>query len=263
MKAMISITVLLAACGMQEPSPANEAPVAPAAEPVAEPAGQAFAAEEENELIEFHYAWSAEAAAVPELVERFRKDMATARTDLLAGAEEDKASRLQQGGEFHGHMSSTDYETAGQSDGLLSLAIEHGSYTGGAHGNYGVASLLWDRSARKEIKFAELFTAQANMERLLTQRWCDALNAAREKKRGEPVGGDGMFDECPKLGEIAIIPTDRNGNGRFESLQLVASPYVAGPWVEGSYEIDLAMTPDLLAAIGGEYQGDFEAALTQ
>ena len=81
-------------------------------------------------------------------------------------------------------------------------------------------------------------------------------------KRGEPVGG-GMFDDCPKLDEIAIIPGDKNKNGRFDTLALVASPYVAGPWVEGSYEIELAVTPDLLAALKGDYRTSFEAAQTQ
>ena len=94
---------------------------------------------------------------------------------------------------------------------------------------------------QREIKFADLFAEPANRDRLLTQRWCDALNKAREEKRGEPVGGDGMFDECPKLDEIAIVPTDKDGNGRFERLILVASPYVAGPYSEGSYEIELSV----------------------
>ena len=96
------------------------------------------------------------------------------------------------------------------------------------------------------------------MTRLLTQRWCDALNKAREEKRGEPVGGDGMFDDCPKLSDIAIIPTDKDKNGRFERLMLIASPYVAGPYVEGSYEINLAATPDLVAVLKADYRPSFE-----
>ena len=36
---------------------------------------KAFVYDEKNELIEFHYGWSAEAAAVPQLVDRFRKEM--------------------------------------------------------------------------------------------------------------------------------------------------------------------------------------------
>lgn len=263
MRAAVPLALLLASCSQQDPPLHNDsAAAAPAAKPP-EPVAKAFVADEENDLIEFHYAWSAEAAAVPQLVERFRSEMDKEKRELIAGAEDDKASREKDGVEFHGYMSSTDYKTAGQSDRLLSLLVEVGTYTGGAHGNYGVGALLWDRTAGKEIKFTDLFTAPANMDRLLSQRWCDALNIEREKKRGEPVGGGDLFDDCPKLDEIAIIPTDKNRNGRFESLGLVASPYVAGPWVEGSYEIELAMTPELLAALKGDYRTSFEAIQAQ
>lgn len=260
MKAALSLTaLLLAACEQQARSPANEAATAAAVSKPAQPPAKAFSADEKNVLVEFHYAWSAEAAAVPQLVNRLRKDMEKVKAEVIAGAEEDKAMREQQGTEFHGYMSSTDYNTAGQSDRLLSLSVEAGSYTGGAHGNAGVSALLWDRSAARQIQFAELFTARANMDRLLTQRWCDALNREREKKRGEPVGGGGMFDECPKLDEIAVIPGDKNKNRRFDTLAMVASPYVAGPWAEGTYEVELAVTPELLAALKGEYRNSFEA----
>ena len=215
--------------------------------------------DEKNDLIEFHFGWSAEAAAVPQLVERFRAEMDKEKSDLIAGAEEDKAFREKEGFDFNGFMSSTDYKSAGQSARLLSLKVEAGSYTGGAHGNYGVGGLLWDRAASREIKVADLFVEPANMDRLVTQRWCDALNEAREEKRGEPVGGGGMFDDCPKVSEIAIIPSDKSQNGRFDALMLVASPYVAGPWVEGSYEIELAVTPELVAALKGNYRASFEA----
>ena len=265
MKPTIGFLLLLSACDRQTPEPApNEAAVAPpAAVKPAEPAAKAFAYDEENDLIEFHYGWSAEAAAVPQLVDRFRTDMEKVKADLLKGAREDKQYRDREGYEFHGYMSSTDYKTAGQSDRLLSLSVDAGSYTGGAHGNSGTGALLWDRQAAKEIKTADLFAEAANRDRLLTQRWCDALNRAREEKRGEPVGGDGMFDECPKLDEIAVIPADKNGNGRFESLMLVASPYVAGPYAEGSYEIELGVTPELIAALRNEYRASFESGQTQ
>ena len=63
--------------------------------------------------------------------------------------------------------------------------------------------------------------------------------------------------------DIAIIPTDKNGNGRFELLTLVASPYVAGPWVEGDYEIELTVTPDLLAGLKSDYRASFEVVQRQ
>jgi hypothetical protein len=260
------IALALAACGQPSDSlPANkaiEANPAPPAPPPA-PEAKAFSFDEKNDLIEFHFAWSAEAAAVPQLVSRFQAEMTKAKDELRAGAKEDKAFRDKEGYDFNGYQSSTDYKTSGQSERLLSLTSDVGSYTGGAHGNYGTGGLLWDRQAAIEIKVADLFSASANRDRLLTQRWCDALNKEREKKRGEPVTGNDMFDECPKLEDIAIVPTDKDGNGKFERLILTASPYVAGPYAEGSYEIDLAVTVDLIAALKSDYRASFEAGQPQ
>lgn len=262
MRYSILTFALLAACNNQaSPEPTNNvAATAPAVVTApSEPKAKPFSYDVENGLIEFHYGWSAEAAAVPQLVERFRREMEKSESELKGGAEDDKASREKQGFDFHPFMSSTQYDTAGQSDRLLSLKVDVGSYEGGAHGNHGIGALLWDRTVAREIKDVDLFTEPANRDRLLTQRWCDALNKAREEKRGEPVGGGGMFDDCPKLDEIAIIPTDKDRNGKFELLTLIASPYVAGPWAEGDYEIELAVMSDLVAGLKSDYRAGFEA----
>ena len=267
MKAPLLLTAMLGACSQQPAaSTTNEASGTNSSAPPSTP-GRAkatpFSLDEKNDLVEFHFGWSAEAAAVPQLVKRFQAQLEKTKAELLTGAREDKAMRDKEGFDFHGHMSSTEYETAGQSDRLLSLRVEVGSYTGGAHGNQGTGSLLWDLNAAKEIEVAGLFVEPSNMSRLLTQRWCDALNKARDDKRGEPVGGNGMFDECPGLDEIATIPTDKDKNGRFERIMLVASPYVAGSYAEGSYEIELLVTSDLIAALKEDYRSGFEAVQTQ
>lgn len=166
--------------------------------------------------------------------------------------------RQKMGGDFNPFMATTAYTSEGQSQRLLSLRSDGSGYTGGAHGYAGTSALLWDRKAKAEINFAELFADKANRDRLLTQRWCDALNQAREEKRGEPVGGGGMFDDCPKLANISIIPTDKDGDGKFERLVLIADPYVAGPYVEGDYEVELPVTGDLIAAIRSDYRQNFE-----
>lgn len=261
MKSLASLALLLAACGQQSAAPqpnqaANNSPTAKPAEPV--PPAKPFAVETKNDLIEFDYSWPAEAAAVPELVRRFTAEMDKARAELIAGAEEDKAMRDKLGTDFNPFSGSTAYETAGESDRLLSLRVDSNGYTGGAHGYAATSSLLWDRQARREIKFADLFAERSNRDRLLTQRWCDSLNKAREEKRGEPVGGGGMFDDCPALDDVSIIPVDSNKDGRFERLLVVASPYVAGPWVEGAYEIELAVNPDLIAALKNEFKPSFK-----
>ena len=91
----LAVLLLLAACGQQGPtSPAGNA-AGQAAPPVASaaPPAKAFAREEETDLFEFNFSWSAEAAAVPELVSRFESEMAKARAEIAAGAEEDAAMR--------------------------------------------------------------------------------------------------------------------------------------------------------------------------
>jgi hypothetical protein len=258
MKTALPLMLLLAACGKQSPQPANDTqPVAPVAKPP-QPTTKPFVYDEKNDLIDYHVAWSAEAAAVPQLVEQFRAAMEKDKAELLKNAQADKAEREKQDFPFNPYSSSTDYKTAGESGRLLSLSIDVAAYTGGAHGNYGTKGLLWDRQAAKEIKVADLFAAAANMDRLLTQPWCDALNKAREEKRGEPVGGGGMFDDCPKLTDISIVPADKNGDGKFDRLTLTADPYVAGPYVEGDYEIELPVTSDVIAALRSDYGESFE-----
>jgi hypothetical protein len=263
MKQILVLPLLLAACGPPPPSqPANQAaekPGASAKVAPAAPAARAFSAEVKTDLIEFTFSWPAEAAAIPDLVRRFTTEMDKEKAELIAGAEEDKAMREKMKTEFHGFMATTAYETAGQSQRLLSLRSDGSGYTGGAHGYAGTSALLWDRQRKAEINFADLFADKANRDRLLTQRWCDALGKAREEKRGEPAGDGGMFDDCPALNEISIIPADSDNDGRFDHLLLVASPYVAGPWVEGAYEIELAMTPDLISGLKAEYRPGFEA----
>lgn len=258
MKAAIPLVILLVACSEEAAPPDNDTKVAASVPKAAAPAPKTFVYDEKNDLIDFHFGWSAEAAAVPQLAQRFRADMGKVKAELLTNARADKAERDKQGFPFNSYSSSTEYNTAGSTARLLSLQMDIAAYTGGAHGNFGTKGLLWDRVGAKEIKVADLFAAAANMDRLLTQPWCDALTRAREERREEPVGGEGLFDECPKLSEISIVPTDKDGNGKFDRLELIADPYVAGPYVEGSYEIGLPVNGDLIAAIRSDYRESFE-----
>src|SRR5512139_1270927 len=104
--ALVAVLVL-AGCGQQpEKTPGNEArTVTSAAQPTPpKPRPQPFAFDEENDLIEFHYGWSPEAAEVPVLVKRFQDELQVLKAKLLQGAKEDKALRDEEGFDFHGHM---------------------------------------------------------------------------------------------------------------------------------------------------------------
>jgi hypothetical protein len=179
------------------------------------------------------------------------------KAKLTATATSDRAYRDTQGFPFNAYQGSKIWTTAGQSDRLLSLSAAIDDYTGGAHGNHGTHGLIWDRAAGTERVFADLFASPASPSTLLTQPWCKALDAERaEKRQGQKLGGE--FDACPKLSEISIVPTDADANGRFETLRLTADPYVAGPYAEGNYKVDLPFTPALIAALKPEYRASFE-----
>jgi hypothetical protein len=261
MKPFTPLFLLLAACGQQSTTPApGQAPDnggSPTTPATPAPAVRPFSVDTKTDLIEFDFSWPVEAAAIPELVRRFTAEMDKAKADLVAGAEQDQAMREKLGTDFNPFSASTAYATAGQSARLLSLRVDANGYTGGAHGFASTGALLWDREGRREVKFADLFAERSNRDRLLTQRWCDSLNKARQEKRGEAVGGGGIFDDCPTLDDVSIIPVDGDKDGRFERLLVVASPYVAGPWVEGAYEIGLPVNADLVAALKSEFKPSF------
>lgn len=251
--------VTLAGCD-DRPSPPTGNVTESAAEAMQKPASPPSAPFEyshENELLDFAYGWSAETSAVPELVARFTRQMRESQARLTTIARSDKAEREKSDFPFNAYSSETAITTAGQSPRLLSLQVDSGEFTGGAHPNHGTTALLWDRQLRREIKLVDLFTEPANRDRVLRQRWCDAIGAERAKRRGgEQIGG--QFDECPGLDEIAVIPTDKDGDGRFERLMLIASPYVAGPYAEGDYEIELPVDAAFAAVLKAEYKPSFQ-----
>jgi len=261
MKAVLPLIALLAACNWAaEPPVANQATESaptPAAPPAA-PAAKAFEFDEKTDLVEFHYGWSAEAAAVPQLVARFRADMEKNRAELVANAKEDKANREKDGYPFRPYSASAEYSTAGQSPRLLSLSVDIAAYTGGAHGNFGTDSLMWDRAAHKEIGVADLFAPPTRFAALVSKASCDAINAERIKKREEQPKPGEMFWDCPSLNELAIVPLDADKDGRFEAIRFSAAPYVAGPYVEGQYDVDLPVNAAMLSAMKPEFRTSFE-----
>jgi hypothetical protein len=261
MKTVLALFALLASCNQApEPPAANQVAATEPSQPktAIAPAAKAFAFDEENDLVEFHFGWSAEAAAVPQLVARFRSDMEKEKVELTENAKEDKAIREKDGYPFNSYTSSTEYSTAGQTPRLLSLSVDVGAYTGGAHGNFGSDSLLWDRAAHKEIGVADLFHPPTRFASLVNKSWCEALDAERVKKREEQPKPGEMFWDCPPLNDLAIVPLDDDKDGKLEAIRFSAAPYVAGPYVEGQYDVDLRVNGAMLAAMKPEYRASFE-----
>ena len=266
MRAPTFAFALLAACG-QHPATNNvAAEAANEAEPIAiaasasppAPAAKAFSVAEKNDLYEFEYGWPAEAAAVPQLEARLRKDMDKAKAELVSAARADRDERAKQGYDYHPHAMQMSYETAGQSDRLLSLESTVYGFTGGAHGSTGSGSLLWDRQLAREIGIQDLLQQGQSWAGAIRQPFCVLLDREREKRRGEPVKKDDLFGNCPELKEVTTLLTDTDRNGRFDHIAVIADQYVAGPYAEGPYEISLPITAKMIERLKPEYASSLE-----
>jgi hypothetical protein len=218
---------------------------------------QPFANAREDALLDFGYSWPAVVEEEPALRDRFAREMQTAEAQARRDAQEDQAARQGSGAPFHNHSYSRIWENAGTTPQLLSLTARTETFTGGAHGNLGLAALLWDRAADREVD-AEGLLGTAALQGL-TPRYCARLNAMRAERRGEPVRpGGGLFTDCPPLAGHPLAPADRDGNGRFDTLRILIAPYEAGPWAEGTYIVELPLEPGDLAALPETYRAAFE-----
>jgi hypothetical protein len=209
--------------------------------------------------LEFDYEWPAEAAAIPALDLRLYTEAKRNLAEAQKNAREDQAFARQQKRDFNQHDYSMTWTMEGESRRLLSLSSDLGSFEGGAHPNSNYGSLLWDRALNREIGMHALFATAAQFAAVSRASYCKKLDAERAKRReGEKLDLP-EFSACPKYSDLAIYPVDKNKNGRFDRITCMASPYVAGPYVEGEYEITLPITPAMIATLKPDYRSSFEA----
>lgn len=261
----ICAALLLSACQQEKqaatPAPSASAAASAVAAPAAAPiTSVAKVVKEESELYEFSYSYPAQAAAIPDLKAWLEADLAKQKAEVVNGAREDK--KAADGGEFpfRPHSGSTDWKVVADLPGWLSLSALVDGYTGGAHPNYAYTSILWDKAANRRVEPAELFASKAALAAALRPAFCDALDAQRAKKRGAKINrksGD-PFDECIDPTESAIILGSSNKR-TFDRIGVLVSPYSAGPYAEGDYEVTLPLTPALVAAIKPQYRAGFSA----
>ncbi|MBX9898806.1 MAG: DUF3298 and DUF4163 domain-containing protein [Qipengyuania sp.] len=245
------------ATGVEETRAKARAAPAPAATPVA------FANDEQRDggSREFAYRWPAAVSAHPALARLLTEERGRilARekvewTDALADSPIDCAP-------CRGRSFAKQWKVVADTPGYLSLSGEFSSYTGGAHGMYGLESLVWDKARQAAMPGVGLFRSPEALEAALGSKLCAALDAEREKRRGEPVvpsDDDTGFDSCQQVKDATVLIGSSNG-GRFDRLGIWFDPYVAGPYAEGAYELDFPVDAAVLKAVKPEYAGAFAA----
>lgn len=243
------LPLLLAACSAgAQPAPAPEE-----AGPVTRQT-----ANRESQLLDFEYSWPQAIASEPQLVAWLSDDLSKSYDESLKDARENKADMEKFGGPFNQNMFTRIWTLEGQTVRLFSLVANTSTFTGGAHPNHNSSALLWDRTTHAEVKLAELFQSAEVFEKTVRPQFCKLLDAERLKKReGETLDGD--FSKCPQFSDLTILPVGGKGTGPFHLIRLIADPYVAGPYVEGDYEISVPVSAALIAGLRPEYRSDFMA----
>jgi hypothetical protein len=268
MRAILALALAgtLAACDWFGGGNADPAPTAtptetlsPTATATAVSNGARSVSEETDDFL-FEYAYPAEVGAIPELAALIEGRLARQRAQLASDAENARREARANGFPYNKHSFSSEWQVVASIPGWLSLSEAVATYTGGAHGNTTLNSLVWDKEGGKAMDAIALFTSPAALEEALGDRFCDGLDRERAKRRGAPVpkDSDDQFDQCPGIDELEVLVGSSNRR-TFNRLTLYAGPYVAGPYVEGAYEVDLDVDRAVLDVVRPEFRAAFSA----
>ena len=217
-----------------------------------------MALSEANDLYEFDYSWPGAAAAIPGLSGELQKRMERAKTSLVADAREGRAA-AQGDYALPPHSSSWEWKVAADTPRFLTLTADVANYMGGAHGIYGKDVLVWDRKGSIARDSMAFFASPAALDRAIAPRYCRELDRQREQRRGMEVNDNSPFGECPSVEDLEVIFGSTDSKA-FDRIGFYASPYVAGAYVEGEYEVTLPVDNAILGALKPEYRRYFSGS---
>ena len=221
--------------------------------------GARSVAEETDDFL-FEYSYPAEAGRIAGLAGLLDNRLDRQRAELAVESERARREAREEGFPYNKHSYTAEWKVVAELPKWLSLSADVATYTGGAHGNYTVQSVVWDKDNLRLMNAIDLFSSPAALEQAFGDRFCEGLDRQRAERRGEPVPEDSeeQFDQCPGIDELEVLVGSSNGR-TFNRLTVYAGPYVAGPYAEGAYEVDLPVTQEILDAVKPEYREVFSA----
>jgi len=263
------LCLAVAGCQGGGESPPSEKPSATASAkvPTPQPTASATATaapsgandvKETNDLYSFAYSWPATAGNIPELAQRLEGQLEKSKRDLIANANKGKEESESNGFPYNPHYFSEKWKVVANLPHWLSLTGDFSTYTGGAHGNYGRETIVWDKKVGRGFPAIEMFTSPKALGDALGEKLCTALDAERAKRRkGQPKGkGLAEFDKCVGVDEATVLVGSTNGK-TFNRVGVWFGPYVAGPYVEGAYELTFGVDKAILETVKPAYKAAF------
>lgn len=205
----------------------------------------------------FGYSWPAQANAIAPLDALLRARKDKVRAEWRADWSTAKSDCPPDSGSCVSRYYEEHWAVVADLADWLSLSSTVETYSGGAHGNHGFDALLWDKRSGKMREPTELFQSKRAFEDALRADLCKALDRERaERRENEKLEG---FDECIDPTEAVIILGSSNGKA-FDRVGFLIAPYIAGPYVEGDYEVTLPVTAKVLAKVRQQYRDSFVVA---
>jgi hypothetical protein len=212
----------------------------------------AYERRERTALLDFRFGWPAEADGIPGLRTELRRRMNTSRAEALAGARLSRDSAREAHVPFYREQYDTVWSVEAGNTRFLSLTADNRTDQNGAHPNRDFDALIWDRSRGRATSAAALLGRAALGA--MNARYCSALNAMIAARGGEPAG------RCPPLAERALSFSDRDHDGRFDTLHVLVAPYVAASYADGSFVVDVVFNRGDLSGLAAEDRAAFEEA---
>jgi hypothetical protein len=203
-------------------------------------------------LLDFRFSFPTIAGSYPGLLAQLRADQKKSYSNELAQAREEAEYRAEEKFPFNTHEFWRDWTTTGQTTRLIGLQCRTDTFEGGAHPNHTSAWLLWDKKRNATIGLKDLFVAKNGFWPVLERSYCLALKQERLRR-----SGTGSL--CAGPNQLTIEFLDTNLDWSFDTVRIIADPYAAGTYAEGSYVVNLPMTANLIAAVKPEYRSSFEA----
>lgn len=225
------------------------------------PTGGARQVVEETDAFLFEYAYPQEAGDEPGLAAWLDRRLDRERGDLEKLANEGRERARDNGFPFNKYSSNTVWAVVADLPDWLSLSSAFDTYEGGAHPNYGSDAVIWDRANARAVAPSAFFISAQALDKALNERLCEALNSAREGRRGTPVdaASGNAFDDCVPVADTTMLLGSANGRV-FDRIGIQIAPGVAGAYAEGAFEFTFPVDAAIMAAVKPRLQAAFAKA---
>ncbi len=202
---------------------------------------------------EFTYHYPAAVGRIPALKRGLDAEAAAIRRKTARDAASDRREAKASGFPFRPYSYVKTWKQVTDTPRFLSLSSDSYNYTGGAHGQPASSALLWDKAAGRRLETKSVFVSEATLQAATRTDYCARLKAEQMRRN---QGDLSSMNACPPLKDLTLLLGSSNGRA-IDRIGLIADPYVAGSYAEGSYEVTLPVTRAILAAVKPTYRTAF------